>query len=206
MDEKGMSFMSRLDLSSIAQWIPKYSRVLDLGCGDGSFLLKLRDELEVEGTGVEIDMDNLIQAVGKGLQVIQEDINDGLVNFSQNRYHVVVLAYALQELTNPHKVLKRMIDIGEQAVISFPNFGHWQCRLYLGLKGKMPVSRAMPLNWYETPNIHFCTVQDFETLCSDLKIEIVGRATVAGAFQSWLAAMWPNLFAVSAIYQIRRNT
>lgn len=196
--------MSRLDLNTVSRWIAPGSSVLDLGCGDGAFLARLRDEQAVVGTGVEIDPDNIIAAVGKGLDVIQEDINDGLYGFSSNGYDVVVLAHALQELTHPHLALQRMVDIGEEAIVSFPNFGHWVCRFYLGFRGQMPVSRAMPLNWYDTPNIHFCTVKDFIALCSDLHIDIVEAATVAPLGQRWLARWWPNLFATSAVYRIRR--
>ena len=205
MDEESGAILSRLELSNVSHWIPRGSSVLDLGCGDGSFLRQLRDKLEVEGTGVDIDPDNLISAVSKGLNVIQEDINDGLHGFSQNRYKVVVLAHALQELTHPHIALKRMVEIGEKAIVSFPNFGHWLCRLSLGLKGRMPVSQALPFNWYDTPNIHFCTVEDFEKLCSSLEIEIIERITVGDPNQIWLATAWPNLFATSAIFLIRRS-
>ena len=197
--------MSRLDLKTVLSWVPNGSRVLDLGCGDGTFLARLRDERGAIGVGVDIDPDNLVAAVGKGLDVIQEDINDGLHCFTTNRFDVVVLAHALQELTHPHIALQRMVDIADEAIVSFPNFGHWSCRLHLGIKGKMPMSRAMPLHWYDTPNIHFCTVRDFEALCTALNIEIIERATIAGSAQHQLGKWLPNLFATSAIYRIRRS-
>ena len=196
--------MNRLDLKTVLGWVPEDSRVLDLGCGDGAFLARLRDERNAIGVGVDIDPANLIAAVSKGLDVIQEDINDGLYCFTTNRFDVVVLAHALQELTHPHIALERMVDIGDEAIVSFPNFGHWLCRAHLGFKGRMPMSRAMPRHWYNTPNIHFCTVKDFESLCSDLKIDIIERATIAGAAQGLLGKWFPNLFATSAIYRIRR--
>ena len=197
--------MSRLDLKTVLDWVPTGSRVLDLGCGDGTFLARLRDERGAIGVGVDIDPDNLVAAASKGLDVIQEDINDGLHCFTTNRFDVVVLAHALQELTHPHIALQRMVDIADEAIVSFPNFGHWSCRLHLGIKGKMPMSRAMPLHWYDTPNIHFCTVRDFEALCSALDIDIIERATIAGAAQHLLGKWHPNLFATSAIYRIRRS-
>ena len=178
--------MSRLDLKTVLGWVPTGSRVLDLGCGDGTFLARLRDERRAIGVGVDIDPDKLVAAVGKGLDVIQEDINNGLHCFTANRFDVVVLAHALQELTHPHIALQRMVDIADEAIVSFPNFGHWACRLHLGIKGKMPMSRAMPLHWYDTPNIHFCTVRDFEALCSALDIDIIERATIAGSAQHLL--------------------
>ena len=196
--------MNRLDLNTVLDWVPTGSRVLDLGCGDGDFLARLRDERNVIGVGVDIDPENIVTAVSKGLDVIQEDINDGLHCFTTNRFDVVVLAHALQELTHPHIALARMVDIGEEAIVSFPNFGHWSCRLHLGIKGQMPMSRAMPLRWYDTPNIHFCTVRDFEALCLTLQIDIIERATISGPGQSALGSLLPNLFATSAIFRIRR--
>ena len=204
MDAQGGPLMNRLDLKTVLDWVPEDSRVLDLGCGDGAFLARLRDERNAIGVGVDIDPANLIAAVSKGLDVIQEDINDGLYCFTTNRFDVVVLAHALQELTHPHIALERMVDIGDEAIVSFPNFGHWLCRAHLGFKGRMPMSRAMPRHWYNTPNIHFCTVKDFESLCSDLKIDIIERATIAGAAQGLLGKWFPDLFATSAIYRIRR--
>ena len=205
MDATGGSVMNRLDLKTVLDWVPTGSRVLDLGCGDGTFLARLRDQRGAIGVGVDIDPDNLVAAVAKKLDVIQEDINDGLHCFTANRFDVVVLAHALQELTHPHIALQRMVDIADEAIVSFPNFGHWSCRLHLGIKGKMPMSRAMPLHWYDTPNIHFCTVRDFEALCSTLDIDIIERATISGAAQRLLGKWHPNLFATSAIYRIRRS-
>ena len=197
--------MTRLDLNTVLGWITPGSRVLDLGCGDGAFLARLRAERDASGVGVDIDPDNLIASVSKGLDVIQEDINDGLHCFTTNGFDVVVLAHALQELTHPHIALERMVDIGDEAIVSFPNFGHWLCRVHLGLKGRMPMSRAMPRHWYDTPNIHFCTVTDFDALCSALHIDIIERATIAGPAQHFLGRWLPNLFATSAIYRIRRS-
>ena len=197
--------MNRLDLNTVLHWVPQDCNVLDLGCGDGAFLKRLCDERHVTGVGVEIDADNLISAVQKGLNVIQEDINGGLHCFPPDRFDVVILTHALQELTHPHVALERMVQIGRQAIVSFPNFGHWFCRLHLGFRGRMPMSRVMPRHWYDTPNIHFCTVRDFEALCSKLEIDIIERATGAGPAQRLLGKIWPNLFATSAVYRICRS-
>ena len=204
MDVSGRPLMSRLDLDTVLSWVPKGSRVLDLGCGDGAFLARLSEERDAIGVGVDIDPANLVTAVSRGLDVIQEDINGGLHCFTTNRFDVVIFAHALQELTHPHIALQRMVDIADEAIVSFPNFGHWSCRLHLGVKGRMPMSRVMPRHWYDTPNIHFCTVKDFESLCSELDIDIIERATIAGAAQRLLGRWLPNLFATSAIYRIRR--
>ena len=197
--------INRLDLKTVLDWVPEGCSVLDLGCGDGAFLQRLCNDRHVIGVGVEIDADNLISAVQKGLDVIQEDINDGLNCFPNHRFDVVMLTHALQELTHPHIALARMVQIGKQAIVSFPNFGHWFCRMHLGFTGRMPMSRAMPRNWYDTPNIHFCTVRDFEALCLELEIDSIERATIAGSGQHLLAKIWPNLFATSAVYRICRS-
>lgn len=195
----------RVDLTEIIDWIPQGSRVLDLGCADGEFLQQLRAERNVHGTGVEIDTARLAEAVARGLDVIQLDIDHGLNSFTNDSFDVVVMAHALQALQRPHQVLTRMVEIGREAVVTFPNFGHWQCRVYLALRGQMPVSKVMPYHWYDTPNIHFCTVQDFEQLCASLNIEIVDRDVVGIQAGDVLPRIWPNLFAVTAIYRIRRR-
>lgn len=196
----------RLDLTHIKQWIPRNSKVLDLGCGDGQFLRLLRDEQGVSGTGIEIDVAQLTAAVGRGLDVLQQDLDAGLPNFPDSSFDVVVMAHALQALHHPHRALENVVRIGREAIVTFPNFGHWRCRLHLGLIGQMPVSRVMPYSWYDTPNIHFCTVKDFKTLCDQLDIEILAQ-DVVGVDQrdTWLARLWPNLFAVTAIFRIRRR-
>lgn len=197
--------MIRIDLEQIIRWIPEGARVLDLGCGDGAFLATLRERLQVQGTGIEIDPDNLEEAVARGLDVIQQDIDAGLCNFASQSYDVVVMAHALQVLANPDVVLKRMVDIGQETIITFPNFAHWRCRFYLAVKGRMPVSRILPYSWYDTPNIHFCTVKDFEALCASLDIQIIDKDMVGASGRSWLATLWPNLFAVTAIYRLRQR-
>ncbi len=195
----------RQDLTHIQRWIAPGSRVLDLGCGNGEFLELLRDQRDVDGTGLEIDAGNINEAVGRGLNIIEQNMDTGLSNFPDDSFDTVVMAHALQAVHFPDKVLDEMLRIGRECIVTFPNFGHWRCRVYLGTRGRMPVSRFMPYTWYDTPNIHFCTVRDFEQLCAERAIRIlqrdmVGRASNGGG----MATLWPNLFATTAIYHITR--
>jgi len=195
----------RLDLSHIQRWIAPGSRVLDLGCGDGVFLEFLRDQRQVRGTGLELDQDYITAAISRGLNVVEQDMDEGLANFPDQSFDTVVLALALQAVNFPDRVLEEMLRIGREGIVTFPNFGHWRCRLMLGIRGHMPVSSFMPYTWYNTPNIHFCTVQDFEDLCRDKGIRILARDVVGNTKrQPLLSDKWPNLFATTAIYHITR--
>ncbi|MEP5567365.1 MAG: methionine biosynthesis protein MetW [Halioglobus sp.] len=195
----------RLDLTHIQRWISPGSRVLDLGCADGEFLQTLRDQRQVRGTGIEIDQGDINKAIGRGLNIIEQDMDKGLDNFPDHSFDTVVLAHALQAVHYPDRVLEEMLRIGRQGIVTFPNFGHWRCRLFLGARGRMPVSRFMPHTWYNTPNIHFCTVHDFEALCRERGIRILERDVVGNTDREpMLANVWPNLFATTAIYHITR--
>ncbi len=195
----------RLDLTHIQRWIEPGSKVLDLGCGDGEFLQRLQQEREVRGLGLEIDPDKITAAVARGLNIVEQDMDAGLDNFPDQSFDTVVMAHALQAVHFPDRVLEEMLRIGRQGIVTFPNFAHWSCRLYLGTRGRMPVSRFMPYTWYDTPNIHFCTVQDFEALCAERGIRILARDMVGNTERKpLLASAWPNLFAITAIYLISR--
>ena len=195
----------RLDLAHIQKWIAPGSRVLDLGCGDGEFLDLLARERQVNGTGLEIDEDNITSAVRRGLNIVHQNMDEGLANFPDNSFDTVVMAHALQAVHYPDRVLEEMLRIGNEGIVTFPNFGHWSCRLHLVSRGRMPVSRFMPYNWYDTPNIHFCTVRDFESLCEERGIRILARDMVGNTQRRpMLAGAWPNLFALTAIYHITR--
>jgi len=195
--------MQRGDIDTIVSWVPEGGKVLDLGCGDGELLHRLQAEKRVEGLGVDIDPANIIAAVGKGLCVVQQDMEDGLQNFEGSRFDAVIIAYSLQVLERPHAVLERIASIGNEAIVTFPNFGHWRSRLSLLLGGRMPQTKALPYSWFDSPNIHFCTVADFEALCKDLNIAVVERRMSSGV--GLLAELWPNLFAKSASYRITRR-
>jgi len=193
----------RQDLTQILSWIKPRSRVLDLGCGNGDFLHVLQSKSEVQAVGIEINQDDILRAIGKGISVIQQDLDGGLANFPDFSFDTVVMAHAIQTVHFPDKVLSEMLRIGREGIVTFPNFGHWRCRIYLALQGRMPVSRFLPFEWFDTPNIHFCTVKDFEKLCSDKNIKIQSRSMISGGIlSSTLASFWPNLFSLTAIYRI----
>lgn len=193
----------RRDLEHIINWVPSESRVLDLGCGEGDLLDALIDAKQVSGVGVDIDISNVAKALDRGLQVLQQDMELGLDNFSEKSFDAVIVAYSLQVLSQPHELLDRVADIGIEVIVSFPNFGHWRSRLALLLGGKMPKTRSLPYNWYDTPNIHFCTIADFEALCRELQITILEKRTMGPV--NLLSSLWPNLFAKSATYRVKRQ-
>ena len=195
--------MQRRDIEHIIDWVPNESRVLDLGCGEGELLEALIDAKQVSGVGVDIDISNVARALDRGLQVLQQDMELGLDNFSTKSFDAVIVAYSLQVLSQPHELLDRVADIGIEVIVSFPNFGHWRSRLALLLGGKMPKTRSLPYNWYDTPNIHFCTIADFEALCRELQITILEKRTMGPV--NLLSSLWPNLFAKSATYRVKRQ-
>ncbi len=168
----------RPDLAVIASLIEPGSRVLDVGCGDGALLRWLRDEKQVDGRGIEIDMALVNRAIASGIPVIQGDVDSDLPHYPAQSYDYVVLSQALQAMRDPKTVLSSLVRIGKKAIVSVPNFGHWKNRLYLGLYGKMPVTKTLSYQWYDTPNIHFCTIKDFVIFCECLGIAIDDRVVV----------------------------
>lgn len=189
----------------ITNWIESKSRLLDLGCGDGSLLKTLIDQLQVRGYGLEIDPVSINNCMRKGINVIEQDLNSGLKNLNDGSFDTVLMTQTLQSLRYPHLVLDEMLRIGNQAIITFPNFGHWRTRASLLFNGRMPVTKQLSYQWYDTPNIHFFTYKDFETLCVERKIKIVGRVFVGGYSSTLgLDRVWPNLFAQNAIYRLRK--
>lgn len=190
----------RPDLALIAEWIKPGARVLDLGCGDGLLLDVLQLERAVRGYGVEIDDQALLACVRRGVNVIQANIEKGLSMFGQGRFDVVVLSMAIQATHQTEQVLAEMSSVGAQGIVSFPNFGHWYHAVSI-LQGRMPVSREMPYQWYDTPNLHLSTPADFEQLLAKLGLVVLQRAFLAnGKAVNWLAP----LRATQAIYRFAR--
>ncbi|UYZ83832.1 methionine biosynthesis protein MetW [Entomomonas sp. E2T0] len=197
----------RADLEIIQEWIPNNSRILDLGCGDGELLSYLTKHKAVSGYGLEIDSTNINQCLQKGVNVIQQNLDEGLANFATQSFDVVIMTQAIQVLNYPDKLLQEMLRVGKTCIITFPNFGHWRCRLYLSLKGKMPVSEFLPYTWYNTPNIHFCTFKDFENLTKQLGAKVLQRLAVNSQHHdTMLTRLWPNLMSEIGIYQLTSNS
>jgi len=194
----------RSDLALISRWIRPGSRVLDLGCGDGSLLGYLRDHRDVSGYGLEIDDQHIVQCMARGVNVIQTDLDAGLHDFGSGQFDYVVMTQTLQAVRFPDRLLQEMLRIGREGIVTFPNFGHWKPRLHLALRGVMPVTRALPHQWYSTPNIHLCTLRDFERLCQVQSIEVLQRAVVDIEHQEVpLMRLFPNLLGELAIYRLR---
>lgn len=193
----------RADLQKICEWIEPGSRVLDLGCGDGALLEWLQKNRNISGYGVDISSDNVTSCLRKSVNIIQADIDAGLTDFEDESFDYVIMTQALQALQFPHKTLEEMVRVGRQSIVTFPNFGLWKHRMHLAVKGRMPLSKALPAQWYDTQNIHLCTVSDFEQFCSQQSFDISKRDFVDYAHQSkTLMRLWPNLFGEVALYQI----
>ena len=189
----------------IKNWIDKESQVLDLGCGDGNILNILTKELGVTALGVEINQENLNECINLGLNVIQQNIDEGLSNFSNKSFDVVIMSQTIQVLKEPKQALLEVTRIGKESIVTIPNFGHWATRLNLLLSGRMPVTGALPNNWHDTENIHLCTIKDFEVLCSECGIDILEKRFFNGSGkEKGLTQIVPNAFAATAIYKISR--
>ncbi|MCD6010024.1 MULTISPECIES: methionine biosynthesis protein MetW [Halomonadaceae] len=196
----------RADLELIYRWVPEGARVLDLACGDGELLDALAREKDVFGYGLEIAPAGITACLERGVNVIEQDLDQGLANFENDACDLVVMTQALQALRRPDLMLDEMLRVGREAIITFPNFAYWRHRFYLGFKGYMPVSRSLPHAWYDTPNIHLSTFNDFEKLCRDKGLVITDRAVGTGEHKRNRASrIWPNLFGEIAIFRVSRR-
>ena len=197
--------MNVSEFQPVADWVAPRTRVLDLGCGDGSLLAHLRDARQVRGYGLEIDIDNVVRCMAKGVNVIQADLDEGLADFNDSSFDTVILLQTLQAVRFPLNLLREMLRVGREGVVTFPNFGHWRARMQLSLGGKMPVTGTMPSQWYKTENIHLFTLKDFETLCRHEGIEVVQRVLLsADGGESILSRSWPTMFTEVAVYRVRQ--
>lgn len=188
--------IDRADFAAIAQWVKPGSRVLDLGCGDGSLFNYLRRERDISGYGVEIDDANVLGCVQNGVNVIQRNLERGLADFEDNSFDCVILSQTLQAMKNGERLIREMLRVGLEGIVTFPNFGYWRNRLHV-LRGRMPVSETLPYQWFDTPNIHLCTIADFDRFCAERGIRVLERKVLTGGAQ---VAMFPNLLGALAIY------
>lgn len=193
----------RDSLKIVADWVPEHSKVLDLGCGDGQLMSHLQAK-GCRGYGLEIDKACIVQAIAQGVSVIEQDLDDGLANFEDQSMDVVIMTQALQATRRPDLALAEMLRVGREAIITFPNFAHISHRVQLGLLGRMPVSKSLPYQWFDTPNIHLSTFYDFEQLCIAQNATIIERQVVSQSqLAGRIASLWPNLLGELALYRVR---
>ena len=189
----------RQDFAIIANWVGFGSKVLDLGCGDGELLQFLRGGLEVKGYGVEKDDANWLARMQNGSNVIQMDLEDGLSGFEDQSFDTVILSQTLQAMHNTEEIVQEMLRVGREIIVTFPNFGYWRNRLQI-TKGRMPVSKILPFQWYDTPNVHLCTINDFDEFCKNHKITILERCVITN---TKTIQFMPNLLGNLAMYRLK---
>ena len=198
---------SRVDLLNIAELVRPGSRVLDIGCGDGQLLELLEATRAVDGRGIELSQKGVNESVARGLSVVQGNADTDLVDYPDDGFDFVILSQTLQATHRPRHVIEQMLRIGEKAIVSFPNFGHWRVRTILGFTGRMPVTRSLPESWYATPNIHFCTIRDFVDLCREIDARIEQSTVLnrTGGRIGFNAPLWfLNLFGQQAVFLLSR--
>ncbi len=190
----------RADFETIAAWVQSGAKVLDLGCGDGTLLRYLKETRKVWGYGVEIADEKILACTKNGVNVIQTDLESGLEGFESGSFDYVILSQTLQSMKHTERIMQEMLRVAKQAIVTFPNFGYWQHRLQV-INGHMPVSRDLPYQWYDTPNIHLCTLKDFESFCTKLNVRILERSVIHRGHQ---ISVLPNLFGSLAVYRVER--
>ena len=195
-----------LEISKIiTDWVPSRSKVIDFGCGDGSLLKDLINTKNICGYGVEIDHQMIDECIEKGISVIEKDIDKGIQDFELSNFDIAIMASSIQCLKNPNIAMRRMLRLSNKCIVTLPNFGYWKCRLAL-LAGKMPVTPSLPSSWYETENLHLCTISDFEKLCSDSGFIIDERIFLnSSSKKGLLASIMPNIFASEGVYLLGKK-
>jgi methionine biosynthesis protein MetW len=200
-EEARITLSGRSDFEAIAAWVRPDSSVLDLGCGDGLLLRYLQHGRNVRGYGVDISDDNVLACVRNGVNVIQSDLERGLAGFDAGSFDYVILSQTLQAMRHTEEIVLEMLRVGREAIVSFPNFGRWDSRLQVA-RGRMPVSPNLPYQWYNTPNVHLCTIADFETFCGDHGIRVLERVVLhRGRAVRWFA----NFMGSLAVFRIERH-
>tara|TARA_Y100001936_G_scaffold157909_1_gene154241 strand:- start:3274 stop:3885 length:612 start_codon:yes stop_codon:yes gene_type:complete len=195
------SVIFRPDFAAIANLVTTGAKVLDLGCGDGSLLRYLRDTKGIHGYGVEINDENVQACFNNGINVIQSDLESGLLSFGSGAFDYVILSQTLQAMRHTENLIKEMMRVSQEGIVSFPNFGYWKNRLQI-LSGSMPISKALPYQWFDTPNIHLCTLKDFEDFCCQHGANILERRIMNGGHQ---VSFMPNLFGTLAFYRFEKQ-
>jgi len=193
----------RRDWDLIESFIRDKSRILDIGCGEGDLIQQLEKNLSAKVQGIEKNQELALKAIARGLSVTHGDAEKDLSQYSNQSFDYVILSQTLQAMVEPKKILKELLRVGSRAIVSFPNFGHWKIRLQLLLKGKMPITEGLPYSWYDTPNIHFFTLKDFQNLCNEMNIVIensIGLTNKGKQFPIYGSLIPANIITSEAIF------
>ena len=193
--------ITRKDFEAISHWVAPESSVLDLGCGDGELLVHLKQSRSIIGYGIENDDAGILACVSNGVNVIQSNLESGLKEVGDGAFDYVILSQTLQAMKRTEAVVDEMLRVGSEAIVSFPNFGYWQHRWQL-LKGRMPVSDALPYEWHNTPNVHMCTVADFDAFCARKNLRVLNRLVMNGEREQ---TVLPNLMGTLALYRLAKH-
>jgi len=201
-EQAKIALSGRPDFEAIAAWVRPNATVLDLGCGDGLLLKYLTQTRDVRGYGIDIADENVLACVRNGVNVIQSDLEAGLAGFDAGSFDYVILSQTLQAVRHTEQIVLELLRVGREGIVSFPNFGRWDQRLQV-LRGRMPVSDALPYEWYNTPNVHLFTIHDFESFCAGHRIRVLERVVMDGLRR---VTVLPNLLGSLAVFRLERST